>query len=274
MPLATPATMNPVQSVMASFFDKLVREFEEHSDSDSMLQMMDSFQVTESTSNTETDNSLQIKQTGFYYEFTQDMGLRRAVSVNSKTSFSDELSEEINLRHNISGNQIQLKICKQSPCNVLTDHDEAYACWHPEVGDHRQKEQHVEHIGEIDQQSMSARELESSISAGEVRNRAQRSVSFAEGPARRASTRYRFAVYRHSTSLSDSITPSPLISPRLRGPSFSKEFEECMLTLPMPPVEHSVPFAGLRSTIALSSKKPKGFWAKLGDTFKGCFGAH
>lgn len=288
MSLTTPNTMNPAQSGLPRFFDKLSNEIiqqrEEAGVPDIMLQMMNSFQVPPSTSTAEAGNSPQVKQTGSYYEFSKSMRIRNAVSVNTKTSFFDELSQEINRGRNVSGNQARLTKCKQNPCNVLTDHNEAYACWHQEAVDHRQKEQHVGHIGEVDQHSMSARELESSISACGVRNRAQRSVSFAEGFAE-TSTRQQFAVYRHSASLSDPISPSSLISPRLRGPSFSKEFEEHMLTLPMPPVDHSVPFAGRRSStvsatpsgnhsiVTMSPKKFKGFWAKLGAPFKSCFGA-
>jgi hypothetical protein len=57
-----------------------------------------------------------------------------------------------------------------------------------------------------------------------------------------------------------------------------------MMTLPMPPKEHSVPFEGRRSSTVISgngsgarsiislSEKPKGFWTKVKITFKGCFG--
>lgn len=252
---------------------------------DSMLPMINSFQVQPSTPTAETGNSPQVEQTGSYYEFSKSMRLRKTFAVNSETSFADELSQDINHGPNVSGKQVRLTQCKQSPCNILTDYDEAYACWHPEAVDHLQKEQHVEHIGEADQHSMSMREPESSNSACEIRNPAQRSVSFTERPAERTSTRQQFDICRCSTSLSDSIFPSPLISPRLRGPSFSKKFKEHMLTLPMPPAEHLVPFESRHSStasttapstrpkITLSSKKPKGFWAKLGALFKGCFGA-
>jgi hypothetical protein len=188
-----------------------------------------------------------------YYEFSSSMRLRKTVAINPETGFDDEASQETNHVCNVSGNQVRLKQCKQKPCSVL---------------------HHV-----------SVRELGSSISAGGFCNRARRFVSFVESPAERTSTRQQFAVYRHSTSLSDPIIPSPLISPRLRGPSFSKKFEEHMLTLPTSLVEHSVPFAGRRSStvsattsgsrsiITLSSNKSKGFWSKLGSMFKGCFGA-
>lgn len=284
--MATPNTVNPAQPRLARSVDELsdeiIQQREECGDPDSMLQMMDSFQATAAPSTTVIDNPPQLKQTGFYYKFSKSMRVRKAFSVNSRTAFFEEVLQDIYHGRSDSGNQVQLTECKQNPCIVLTDHDEAYACWHPEATANRQKEQH---IGEVYQHSLSARELEFSISACGVRNRAQRSVSFVGGPTERTSTRQQFAVYRNSTSLFDPIFPSSLISPRLRGLSFSKEFEEHMLALPVPPVEHSVSFASPRSStvsttpsgncfmIALLLKKRKGFWAKLGAPFKACFGA-
>lgn len=280
--------MNPAQSRMSGVFDELndeiIRQCEEGGVPDGMLEMMNSFQLLPSTSTVETGNSPHLEQTGSYYEFSKSMRLRKALSVNSKTSFFDEPSWEINHGRNVSGNQVRLTQCKQSPCSVLTDHDEAYACWHPEAAHHQQKEQHFEHIGEV-HHPMSARGLESSISTCGVRNQAQHSVSFAEKPVERTGTKQQFAVHQHSTSLSDPIFPSPIISPRLRGPGFFVDFEEYMLALPMPSAEHLVPSADRRSStvsanpsgnctmINLSSNKPTGFWEKLGALFKSCFGA-
>jgi hypothetical protein len=236
--------LNPARSRVTSFFDELsidiVHQRGEHSVTGPMLPMMNAFEVQPSPPKADGGSS--------YYEFSSSMRRRKAVAINSETSFDDEASQETNHVRNVSGNQIRLTQCKQNSCSVLTDRDEAYACWHPKVVGHLQKEQHAKYTEEVHQHHVSVRELESSISAGGACNRAQRFVSFAESPAERTSMGQQFAVYRHSTSLSDPIIPSPLISPRLRGLSFSKKFEEHMLTLPMPLVEHSVPFAGRRSS--------------------------
>ena len=273
--------MNTAQSGVTSFFDELsidiVHQRGEYSVTGPMLPMMNAFEAQPSPPNADGGGS--------YHEFSSSMRLCKAVAINPETGFDDEASQETNHVCNVSGNQVRLTQCKRKPCSILTDRDEAYACWHPKVVGHLQKEQHAKHTGEVYQHHVSVRELGSSISAGGVCNRAQRFVSFAESPAERTSTRQQFAVYQHSTSLSNPIIPSPLISPLLRGPNFSKKFEEHVLTLPMPLVEHSVPFAGRRSStvsattsgsrsiITLSSKKSQGFWPKLGSMFKCCFGA-
>jgi hypothetical protein len=93
---------------------------------------------------------------------------------------------------------------------------------------------------------------------------------------------------KHPGDIGEADQHPTLITPRYRGPSFSKKYEEHMLTLPVPPAEHvpaehSVPFEGRRSSTAsaaapstcskttLSSEKR--FWEKLRALFKGCFGA-
>jgi hypothetical protein len=81
----------------------------------SMLQMMDSFQVPLSTSTVEAGNSPQVKHTGSYYEFSKSMRLRKNIAVNSETSFVDDLTQEVDHGPNVSGSQVRLTECKQKP---------------------------------------------------------------------------------------------------------------------------------------------------------------
>ncbi len=132
----SPGAPSPAQPTRAAlFFDELSTKIVQYHQlgrhPDSMLQMMDCFVAAPPTGNVETNNSPQPTQKCFYYEFSPSMSLRRTVSVNSKTSFSDENFEEINHGRNFYGSEAQISTCKQNLCTILTDHDEAYACWYP-----------------------------------------------------------------------------------------------------------------------------------------------
>jgi hypothetical protein len=120
------------------------------------------------------------------------------------------------------------------------------------------------------------------------RTKFKRSVSFADEISTLDSVSPR-STAAHSRSLSSTFAgptlerPVNLIPERLRGPSFSQEFEHNMKTLPMPPMDHVTPGGTRRSTnlrertISVLSERPKGFWSevrsKLTKPFKGCFGA-
>lgn len=78
---------------------------------DAMLPMMNTFQVQLSPP--------QVIHNSSYYEFSSSMSLRKVIAVNSKTVFDDELFQENNLDHHISGSQVQLAQCKQTPAILL-----------------------------------------------------------------------------------------------------------------------------------------------------------
>jgi len=114
-----------------------VHQLEEDGVPGLMLSMMSTFQVQPSQPHVNGDS--------FYFEFSSLMSLRKGFSVTSEAAFDDELFGETELGPNVAGNQAQLAQCKQPPCNVLIDHDQAYACWRQEVIIHLPKEQFFEH---------------------------------------------------------------------------------------------------------------------------------
>lgn len=117
--------------------------------------------------------------------------------------------------------------------------------------------------------------LPRSASSPTIPTRPQRSVSFAENcnsvTSARASERS-----KGSVSWADPDNQSPIICSHLRGPSFSADFEESMMTLPLPPAEHVVPVRSRRgSTASISpsivlSEKPRGMWSQVKDFFTSC----
>lgn len=207
------------------------------------------------------------KAGGFFVGLSKELKLLGLENKRSREAFDD---------------RSQLGICTQTPCTILMEDDKEYTCWHL-MKSAKLRERRAKRGVAIKWSRVSGQEPVSSIAYGRICNRAKRSVSFAEG-AGGSTPQRKSPICRHTIPLPDQFSPSPLIPPKLRGPSSSKEFEENMLTLPMPPVEHSIPFGGRssstisgthsgnRSIISLS-KKPRGFWTKLGDAFKGCFGA-
>jgi hypothetical protein len=112
--------------------------------SDSIFRMMNVIFVPSYSSSIEIKNSPKSVQPGFYHEFTPDMTLLRTISVNSKTSFNEPF-KAIDCIDHVTNNKIQLQKCRKSPCDILTDHDEAYACWHPESVDHEEEKQPCKH---------------------------------------------------------------------------------------------------------------------------------
>jgi hypothetical protein len=117
--------------------------------------------------------------------------------------------------------------------------------------------------------------LPRSASSPAIPTRPQRSVSFAENCNSVASSRAS-QHSRVSISWADPVNQSPIICSHLRGPSFSAEFEESMMTLPLPPTEHVVPVRSRRgSTASVSpsivlSEKPRGIWSQVKEFFTGC----
>lgn len=216
-------------------------------------------------------------------------------TIDDSDELSDETSEDL-IDFKLDSTRSKTADVSNEPIGNLiqfdgASHDREFACWNPKYARVTGCTQDpcptcAESDGELEisQPAASGSQSASPVSPGRVQNRAQDCVSFAQSTVEKPTNR-KSVTYRRSTSINNPITPSPLISPRFRGSSFSKEFKENMMTLPMSPVDHSVPFAGLRSSntsgegsaarsIISLSGKPKGFWAKLKDAFKGCLDAY
>ena len=117
--------------------------------------------------------------------------------------------------------------------------------------------------------------LPKSTSSPTILTRPQRSVSFVENCNSAASGRTSQRS-RGSVSWADPVNQSPIICSHLRGPSYSADFEESMMTLPFPPAEHVVPVQSRRgSTTSISpsillSENPRGVWSRLKGFFTSC----